>query len=53
MPRVTPTDRRARILEAAREEFAERGFAGSRMEDVAKRVGISRAALYLAFDSLR
>lgn len=51
MPRVTPADRRTRILEAAREEFAERGFAASRMEDMAKRVGISRAALYLAFDS--
>ena len=51
MPRVTPTDRRERILDAAREEFAERGFAASRMEDIAQRVGISRAALYLAFDS--
>ncbi|MEL0251587.1 MAG: TetR/AcrR family transcriptional regulator, partial [Novosphingobium sp.] len=47
----TPADRRDRILEAAREEFAERGFAAARLEDVAKRVGISRAALYLAFDS--
>jgi AcrR family transcriptional regulator len=51
MPRVTPADRRERILDAAREEFAERGFAAARLEDVAKRVGISRAALYLAFDS--
>lgn len=51
MPRVTPADRRERILNAAREEFAERGFAAARMEDVGKRVGISRAALYLAFDS--
>lgn len=51
MPRVTPPDRRERILDAAREEFATRGFAAARMEDVAKRVGISRAALYLSFDS--
>lgn len=51
MPRVTPADRRTRILDAAREEFAARGFAASRMADMAKRVGISRAALYLAFDS--
>lgn len=51
MPRVTPADRRARILEAAREAFAERGFAGTRLEDVAARVGISRPALYLMFDS--
>ncbi len=51
MPRVTPTDRRERILDAAREEFAARGFASTRLEDVARRVGISRAALYLAFDN--
>lgn len=51
MPRATPSDRRERILDSAREEFAERGFAAARMEDIAKRVGISRAALYLAFDS--
>lgn len=51
MSRVTPSDRRARILEAAREEFAAKGFAATRLENVARRVGISRAALYLAFDS--
>lgn len=51
MARVTPADRRERILDAAREEFASRGFAATRLEDVAKRVGISRAALYLAFES--
>lgn len=51
MPRITPPDRRERILASAREEFASRGFAAARMEDVARRVGISRAALYLAFDS--
>ncbi|MCW1382790.1 TetR/AcrR family transcriptional regulator [Novosphingobium sp. KCTC 2891] len=51
MPRVTPSDRRERILDAAREAFAERGFAGTRLEDVARRVGISRSALYLMFDS--
>lgn len=51
MPRATPSDRRERILDSAREEFAERGFAAARMEDIARRVGISRAALYLAFDS--
>ena len=51
MPRVTPADRRSRILDAAREAFAERGFARTRLEDVAARVGISRPALYLMFDS--
>lgn len=49
MPRRTPPDRRESILTAARTEFAARGYAGTRMEDVAARVGISKAALYLQF----
>ncbi len=49
MPRVTPPDRRESILSAARAEFAERGYAGARIEDVAARVGISKAAVYLQF----
>lgn len=51
MPRVTPPDRREAILAAAREEFAARGFKAARMGDIAKRVGISRPALYLQFES--
>ncbi|WP_338466594.1 TetR/AcrR family transcriptional regulator [Novosphingobium sp. ZN18A2] len=51
MPRVTPPDRREAILSAAREEFAARGFAAARLGDIARRVGISRPALYLQFDS--
>lgn len=49
MPRRTPPDRREAILTAARIEFAANGYAGTRMEDVAARVGISKAALYLQF----
>ncbi|QIG80485.1 TetR/AcrR family transcriptional regulator [Stakelama tenebrarum] len=49
MARRTPPDRRDSILSAAREIFAANGFAGARMEDVAKRVGISKATLYLQF----
>jgi AcrR family transcriptional regulator len=49
MARVTPADRREMILKAAREEFAARGFAAARMDDIAARVGISKAALYLQF----
>lgn len=51
MARVTPPDRLDRILEAARDAFAERGFAATTMEDIAQRVGISRSALYSLFDS--
>jgi len=49
MPRRTPPNRREAILNAARIEFAARGYAGTRMEDVATGVGISKAALYLQF----
>jgi len=38
------------ILSAALESFAERGFAATRIEDVAARAGISKGTLYLYFD---
>lgn len=46
-----PKDRLERVLVAARDAFAERGFAATPMEDIARRVGISRSALYALFDS--
>ena len=49
MPRRTPPNRREAILNAARIQFAASGYAGTRMEDVAAGVGISKAALYLQF----
>ena len=39
------------ILEAALLEFTASGFDGARMEDIAKRAGISKAAVYLYFPS--
>ena len=51
MPRPAPVNRRENILAAARAEFDARGYAGARMEEIAHRVGISRAALYLQFES--
>jgi AcrR family transcriptional regulator len=51
MARVTPPDRLDRVLEAARDAFATRGFAATPMEDIAQRVGISRSALYSLFDT--
>src|SRR5689334_18310529 len=39
------------ILEAALAEFTERGFEVARMEDVARRAGLSKAGVYLYFDS--
>jgi AcrR family transcriptional regulator len=39
------------ILDAALAEFTERGFDAARMEDIAKRAGISKGAVYLYFPS--
>ena len=41
--------RPAELLTAALELFAERGFAGTRLEDVATRAGVSKGTLYLYF----
>lgn len=46
-PRATQT--RAAILEAAEQLFARSGFAATRLEDVAQRVGIRRASLVYYF----
>jgi AcrR family transcriptional regulator len=51
MPRPAVPTRRADILIAAREAFNARGFSATRMEDIARRCGISKAALYLQFPS--
>jgi AcrR family transcriptional regulator len=40
---------RARVLEAARELFAERGAANVTMEDVAKRAGVAKGTLFHRF----
>ncbi|MBM3177201.1 MAG: helix-turn-helix transcriptional regulator [Bacteroidetes bacterium] len=41
------------ILEAAREVFLKKGFAGARMEDIAKTAGMNRALLHYYFRSKR
>src|SRR5262245_16764630 len=49
--RRLPEERPAHILSAALESFVEKGFAATRLEDVAQRAGISKGTLYLYFDS--
>lgn len=39
------------ILEAALACFAQKGFAGTRMDDIAHRCGITKGTIYLYFDS--
>jgi AcrR family transcriptional regulator len=41
----------AELLERAAELFAERGFTGTTLQDVADTVGLTRAALYRYFES--
>lgn len=48
-PRPRSTNTREAILDAAIEEFIERGFAGMRMEHVAKRAGYNKALAYRWF----
>jgi len=43
--------RPAEILAAALEVFAERGFAAAKLTDIARRAGVSKAALYLYFET--
>lgn len=38
-------------MNAALDVFAERGFAGTRLEEVARRAGVSKGTVYLYFDS--
>jgi AcrR family transcriptional regulator len=47
--RRAPAERPNEILAAALEEFAARGFQAARLEDVARRAGCSKAAIYLYY----
>ena len=44
-------DRPAEIVQAALDVFAERGFAAARLDDIARRAGVSKGALYLYFET--
>ena len=51
--RLSAAERRARILAAAQEVFAQRGYHGSSLDDIAKASGTSKALIYEHFDSKR
>jgi len=46
MPSIRDPERRDRILDAASAVFAEQGFAGARVDDIASRAGVNKAMLY-------
>ncbi|MGI8766687.1 MAG: TetR/AcrR family transcriptional regulator [Gemmatimonadaceae bacterium] len=47
--RRLPEERPHQILQAALEVFDEHGLAGARLEDIAKRAGVSKGTIYLYF----
>jgi AcrR family transcriptional regulator len=54
MPRVIPEykeEAKTRIMTAANQVFAEKGYRNATMEEVAKKMGVSKGALYLYFAS--
>lgn len=54
MPKVVPQykeEAKSRILDAANKVFAEKGYHEATMEEIAKRLGVSKGAIYLYFSS--
>jgi AcrR family transcriptional regulator len=51
MPRPTPPDRWAKLLDAAASAFVEHGFHRTQMDDVADRLGVSKGTIYRTVDS--
>ena len=52
MPKVVPEykeEAKSRILDAANKVFAENGYHEATMDDIAKRLGVSKGAIYLYF----
>jgi AcrR family transcriptional regulator len=47
--RRLPEERPRQILEAALDVFGERGLAGARLDDIARRAGVSKGTIYLYF----
>jgi AcrR family transcriptional regulator len=46
---ASPVDTRSRLIEAAVEVFAERGYEGTKVQDVARRAGLTTGAIYANF----
>lgn len=54
MPKVTgmyKAEHRERIIQAAIQSFSQTGFDRTKMEDIAKRLGLSKGTIYLYFAS--
>ena len=51
MSRIADPKAKIALLRAAEEVFAERGVAGAKVEDIARKAGLSKGAFYLHFES--
>ena len=51
MSRTADPKAKITLLRAAEEVFAERGLGGAKVEEIARRAGVSKGAFYLHFDS--
>lgn len=51
MSRVADPNAKITLLRAAEEVFAERGLVGAKVEEIARRAGVSKGAFYLHFES--
>ena len=51
MPRTTPGDRSARLLDGAAAAFVSHGYQRTQMDDIAERLGVSKGTIYRAVDS--
>ena len=47
--RRLPEERPRQILDAALEVFGERGLAGAKLDEIARRAGVSKGTIYLYF----
>src|SRR3954462_7321519 len=51
MSRTADPTAKITLLRAAEQGFAERGLAGAKVEEIARRAGVSKGAFYLHFES--
>src|SRR5512140_2316913 len=49
--RRLPGERPAQIIDAALDAFSENGFAAAKLDDIARRAGVSKGTIYLYFES--
>lgn len=53
MPPKLSNERAIRIVAAARDEFSRRGFAGARVDQIARRAGVNKQLLFYYYHSKR